>query len=92
MQTLKTVKFLSPEMNQNDKETICHPITTSEAYFLLEPNSGRFKNVRSESYQIFRKTLEYTETFGRIKDKTVADDLRTTLTGCGYTWIFASHD
>lgn len=79
-------------MDENkDSET---PISINEAYNLLLSLKSRYKNTRSESYQIYSKTLEYLELFSRIKDKSAMQDLRTTLIDLGFTEqeiaIFAS--
>lgn len=61
-----------------------NPISVSEAYHLLVPLKSRYKNARTESYQIFKKTLEYTDTFCRIRDKTIAADLKSYLMDLGF--------
>lgn len=61
------------------------PITISEANQLLLPLKSRYTNTRSDSYQIYLKTLEYTNTFGRIKDKSAVLDLNLALTNLGFT-------
>lgn len=71
-------------MNSNN-EKISHPITTSEAFHLLNPLRSRYKNARSDSYKIFKETLDYTEVFCRIKDKCTTDDLRSALASLGFT-------
>lgn len=70
---------------ESSRETISHPVSVSEAFFLLEQQKNRYKNIRSESYQLFKKTLDYTESFGRIKDKSVVEDLRTFLADFGFS-------
>lgn len=61
------------------------PIATSEAFYLLAPLKSRYKNTRAESYQIYKKTLDYAEMFCRIQDKSVMSDLRSTLEELGFT-------
>ncbi len=72
---------MNPLMDKDDER----PITVSEAYHLLLPLKSRYKNIRAESYQIFIKTLEYTETFGRIKDKSAVLDLNVALVELGFS-------
>lgn len=61
------------------------PVTISEAYQLLFQVKSRYKNNRSEAYQLFLKTLEYTEEFGKIKDKSAILDLNTSLANLGFS-------
>lgn len=68
-----------------ESEKASQPVTTSEAYHLLFPLKGRFKNTRIASYKIFKDTLDYTERFSKIKDKGHADELRQRLTALGLT-------
>lgn len=63
----------------------CYPITTSEAYHIMLPLKGRYKNTRSESYKIFKETLKYADLFGKIKEKSLADDLRQALVELGFS-------
>lgn len=67
-----------------ENEKSCHPITISEAFYLLHPLKSRYKNTRSYSYKIFKETLDYTEKFCKIKDKSLADDIRSYLTDLGF--------
>ena len=69
---------------ENEESQLCHAVTPSEAYYLLEPQKSRHKTVRTEAYNIFRKCYEYTEIFGKIKDKSVIEDLRIYLKDCGF--------
>lgn len=68
-----------------EKENISHPVTISEAFHLLEPLRGRFKNTRSTSFKIYKETLQYAEKFGKIKDKALLADLKESLVGLGFT-------
>lgn len=61
------------------------PISVSEAYHLLAPIKGRYKNARSESYQIYKKTLEYTEMVCKIQEKSAISDLKLYLEELGFT-------
>lgn len=61
------------------------PISVSEAYNLLAPLKARYKNTRSTSYQIYMKTLEYTEAFCKIDDKSALMDLKSFFTDAGVT-------
>lgn len=61
------------------------PISVSEAYHLLAPLKARYKNTRSVPYQIYMKTLEYTEMFCKIEDKSALMDLKSFLTELGLT-------
>lgn len=67
------------------EEQESQPITVSEAYHLLAPIKGRYKNTRSESFQIYKKTLEYTEMFCKIQDKSAISDLKLCLEELGFT-------
>ncbi|AFN83492.1 DNA-directed RNA polymerase II fourth largest subunit [Encephalitozoon romaleae SJ-2008] len=58
----------------------------SEARYLLEGQKERFRaDFRSNASKIFRSTLGYLDEFCRIKDKSVAEDLRTTFSGLGFS-------
>lgn len=61
------------------------PVSISEAFHLLYPLKGRFKNTRSTSYQIYTKTLAYVESCHRIQDKAAIEDLKFTLTLLGFS-------
>ncbi|KAK1350875.1 putative subunit Rpb4 of RNA polymerase II [Hamiltosporidium tvaerminnensis] len=65
--------------NSNDT----HPVTVSEAKFLLETQMDRFCSETNEHLQntrkIFLSTYKYLETFSKIKRKTNMDDLRKSL-------------
>lgn len=61
------------------------PISVSEAYHLLVPLKSRHKNARTESFQIYKKTLEYAEAFCRIQDKSIVADLKATLADLGFS-------
>lgn len=67
-----------------ERETISHPIMVSEAYYLMNSIKSRYKNTRSTSYKTFKETFDYCEKFCKIKDKSFADDLRTTLSEYGF--------
>ena len=69
----------------SEKELESHPITVSEAYHLLTPIKGRFKDTRSQAYKIFKDTYEYVEAYGKIKDKAAAEDLRQSMVDAGCT-------
>nr|AGE95189.1 DNA-directed RNA polymerase II 16kDa polypeptide [Encephalitozoon cuniculi] len=57
----------------------------AEARYLLEGQKERFRaDFRSNASKVFRSTLGYLDDFCRIKDKSVAEDLRTTLSGLGF--------
>lgn len=71
-------------MNENSGEH-ARPITTSEAFYLLAPLKSRYRNTRAESYQIYKKTLDYVEAFCRIQDKSVMGDLRSILADLEFT-------
>ncbi|AFM98775.1 RNA polymerase II subunit Rpb4 [Encephalitozoon hellem] len=63
-----------------------HPVTLAEARYLLEGQKERFRaDFRSNASKIFRSTLGYLDEFCRIKDKSVAEDLRTTLSALGFS-------
>ncbi len=59
------------------------PISVSEAHHLLEPLRSKYKNTRSESYQVYYKTLEYTKMLCRIDDKSLLEDLKFSLAEFG---------
>lgn len=71
-------------MNESSSEH-AQPITTSEAFYLLAPLKSRYRNTRTESYHIYKKTLDYAEAFCRIQDKSAMSDLRSALTDLGFT-------
>lgn len=71
----------TPQKMKNIEEAL--PISVSEAYQLLEPLKSRYKNIRSESYQIYSKTFEYTEKFRKIREKSVLEDLKFSLSTLG---------
>lgn len=68
----------------DDSTKSMRPISISEAFHLLLPLKTRNTNIRSESYQIYKKTLDYTETFCRIHDKSIIVDFQTTLSNLGF--------
>jgi DNA-directed RNA polymerase II subunit RPB4 len=57
----------------------------SEARYLLEAHKDRFKaDFRSNASKIFRSTVLYLDNFCRIKDRSVIEDLRSTLNGLSF--------
>ncbi|ADM12006.2 DNA-directed RNA polymerase II fourth largest subunit [Encephalitozoon intestinalis ATCC 50506] len=65
-----------------------HPVMLAEARYLLEGQKERFRaDFRSNASKIFRSTLGYLDEFCRIKDKSVAEDLRTTFSGLGFSEV-----
>jgi len=61
------------------------PISVSEAYHLLAPLKARYKNTRSQSYQVYMKTLDYLEKFCKVEDKSGLMDLKSFLGELGLT-------
>ena len=68
-----------------EREVNSHPITTSEAFFLLDPLTSRFKNTRSAAYKVFKETHGYAGTFARVRDPGLMEDLRHSLAELGFT-------
>lgn len=63
-----------------------HPVTLGEARYLLEEHKERFRaDFRSNASKIFKSTLAYLEDFSRMKDRSVIDDLRTTLSTADFS-------
>ena len=63
-----------------------HPVMLAEARYLLEGQKERFRtDFRSNASKVFRSTLGYLDEFCRIKDKSVVEDLRTGLSGLGFS-------
>lgn len=72
---------------RQDKEDLknSHPVMLAEAKYLLEGQKERFKaDFRSNTSKTFRSAFTYLEDFCRMKDKSVVDDLRTTLSTAGF--------
>ncbi len=67
-----------------ERETVSHPIMTSEAFFILDSIKSRYKNTKSQSYKVFKETFDYCEKFCKIKDKSLIDDLRVTIAELGF--------
>ncbi|KAM0680751.1 DNA-directed RNA polymerase II subunit rpb4 [Glugoides intestinalis] len=59
------------------------PITVNDVYHILAPLKARYKNTRSEAYQIYKKTLDYSEMFCKIQDKAALADLKFFLAELG---------
>lgn len=65
-----------------------HPVMLAEARYLLEGHKERFKtDFRSNTSKAFRSTLAYLEEFCRMKDRSVVDDLRSTLSSLGFSEV-----
>jgi DNA-directed RNA polymerase II subunit RPB4 len=61
-----------------------HPIMLAEAMYLLEAHKDRFKaDFRSGASKIFRSTVSYLNNLCRVKDRSVIEDLRSTLASLG---------
>lgn len=61
-----------------------HPVTLAEVRYLLETVKDRSSvDNRSASYKILKQTLNYVEKFCKIEEKSLADDLRSSLFNCG---------
>ena len=75
------------DIRQDDEDLRnSHPIMLAEARYLLEGHKERFKaDFRSNTSKTFRSTFTYLEDFCRIKDKSVVDDLRTTLSAADFS-------
>ncbi len=71
------------DINQHNEDVHeSHPVMLAEAKYLLESHKERFRaDYRSNASKTFRSTLGYLECFCRIKDKSMAEDLRTNLSG-----------
>lgn len=68
-----------------ESEKPCHPVTVSEAFHLLHPLKHRYRNTRSYAYKIYKETLDYAERFCKMKDKSLADDIRSCLADLGFS-------
>ncbi|WUR02768.1 DNA-directed RNA polymerase II 16 kDa polypeptide [Vairimorpha necatrix] len=61
-----------------------HPVTLAEVKYLLEDVKERSSlDNRSSSYKILKQTLNYVEKFCKIEEKSMAEDLRSSLFNCG---------
>lgn len=77
------INMKSDELQEELKDS--HPIMLSEAKYLLEAHKERFKaDFRSNASKLFRTTFTYLDEFCRIKDRSIVEDLRNTLSGLGF--------
>ncbi|KAL6122318.1 hypothetical protein NUSPORA_00682 [Nucleospora cyclopteri] len=76
--------FIPFPENMGKKEQNTKPISTSEAFHLLKTVEDRYKNPRSEAHAVYKKTLEYTETFCKLNDQSSCDLLKAYFTELGF--------